>query len=150
MESKRSRASQATTALIAQSTSPISIRSSPILLSSSHQPPRLTTSSSSLLLDLLSDFEGRLSPWSSSHRARSHSSVVKNVTMSYELLPRSMETLRETHRSLICLDIVKKACSTLVAFLAEVSRKGIPSWSANSYGTVVNQLDPFNLDTLAP
>ena len=51
---------------------------------------------------------------------------------------------------MICLDIVKKACSTLVAFLAEVSRKGIPSWSANSYGTVVNQLDPFNLDTLAP
>lgn len=35
-----------------------------------------------------------------------------------------------THRSLICLDMVKKACSTLVAFLAEVSRKGIPSSSA--------------------
>lgn len=36
-------------------------------------------------------------------------------------------------RSLICLAIVKKACSTLDAFLAEVSRKGIPRLSANSY-----------------
>jgi hypothetical protein len=36
------------------------------------------------------------------------------------------------HRSLICLDMVKKACSTLVAFLAEVSRKGMPSSSANA------------------
>lgn len=38
----------------------------------------------------------------------------------------------EAHRSLICLAIVKNACSTLVAFLAEVSKKGIESWSANS------------------
>ena len=39
--------------------------------------------------------------------------------------PRS-ETERSrdlAHRSLICLAIVKKACSTLVAFFAEVSRK---------------------------
>lgn len=36
-------------------------------------------------------------------------------------------------RSLICRAIVKKACSTLDAFLAEVSRKGIPRLSANSY-----------------
>jgi hypothetical protein len=35
--------------------------------------------------------------------------------------------------SLICLAIVKKACSTLDAFLAEVSRKGMPRLSANSY-----------------
>lgn len=35
--------------------------------------------------------------------------------------------------TLICLAIVKNACSTLVAFFAEVSRKGIPRLSANSY-----------------
>lgn len=29
--------------------------------------------------------------------------------------------------------MVRKACSTFVAFFAEVSRKGIESWSANSY-----------------
>jgi len=29
--------------------------------------------------------------------------------------------------------MVKKACSTFVAFFAEVSRNGIESWSANSY-----------------
>lgn len=39
---------------------------------------------------------------------------------------------------MICLAIVKNACSTLVAFFADVSRKGIPSWSANSYNA------PFN------
>jgi hypothetical protein len=35
--------------------------------------------------------------------------------------------------------MVKKACSTLLAFLAEVSRKGIPRLSANSYrvGSVI-------------
>lgn len=38
-------------------------------------------------------------------------------------------------RSLICRAIVKNACSTFDAFLAEVSRKGIPRLSANSYGT---------------
>lgn len=38
-----------------------------------------------------------------------------------------------THLSLICLAIVKNACSTLVALFAEVSRKGMFSWSANSY-----------------
>jgi hypothetical protein len=35
--------------------------------------------------------------------------------------------------TLICRAIVKKACSTFVAFLAEVSRKGMPRPSANSY-----------------
>ena len=50
--------------------------------------------------------------------------------MSQELLQLGMEKL--THRSLICFAIVKNACSTFVAFLAEVSRKGMPSWSANS------------------
>ena len=35
-------------------------------------------------------------------------------------------------RSLICLAMVKNACSTLVALFAEVSRKGIPRLSANS------------------
>ena len=29
-----------------------------------------------------------------------------------------------------------KTCSTLVAFLAEVSRKGMPSWSAYSFAEV--------------
>lgn len=33
---------------------------------------------------------------------------------------------------MICLAMVKKACSTLVAFLAEVSKNGMLSWSANS------------------
>jgi hypothetical protein len=36
------------------------------------------------------------------------------------------------HLSLICFAIVKNACSTFVAFFADVSRKGILSWSANS------------------
>ena len=34
--------------------------------------------------------------------------------------------------SLICLAMVRKACSTLEAFFADVSRKGIPRLSANS------------------
>lgn len=38
----------------------------------------------------------------------------------------------QTYLSLICLAIVKNACSTLVAFFAEVSRKGMFNWSANS------------------
>ena len=38
-----------------------------------------------------------------------------------------------THLSLICLAIVKNACSTFVALFADVSRKGMFSWSANSY-----------------
>lgn len=36
-------------------------------------------------------------------------------------------------RSLIWRAMVKKACSTLLAFFAEVSRKGMPRLSANSY-----------------
>jgi hypothetical protein len=39
-------------------------------------------------------------------------------------------------RDLISEAMVRKACSTLVAFLALVSRKGMPSESANSYGAV--------------
>ena len=39
-------------------------------------------------------------------------------------------------RSLICLAMVRKACSTLLAFLAEVSRNGMPRLSANSYFVV--------------
>lgn len=42
------------------------------------------------------------------------------------------ESAQQTYRSLICLAIVKKACSTFVAFLADVSRKGMFNWSANS------------------
>ena len=37
-------------------------------------------------------------------------------------------------RTLICLAMVKKACSTLVAVFAEVSKNGIPRLSANSCG----------------
>lgn len=36
-------------------------------------------------------------------------------------------------RSLIWRAMVRKACSTLLAFLAEVSRKGMPRLSANSW-----------------
>ena len=39
----------------------------------------------------------------------------------------------QAYRSLICFAMVRKACSTFVEFFAEVSRKGIESWSANSY-----------------
>ena len=35
-------------------------------------------------------------------------------------------------RSLIWRAMVRKACSTLLAFFAEVSRKGMPRLSANS------------------
>lgn len=40
------------------------------------------------------------------------------------------------YRSLICLAMVKNACSTFVAFLADVSKKGIESWSAKSWERV--------------
>ena len=36
------------------------------------------------------------------------------------------------YRSLISLAIVRKACSTFIEFLAEVSRNGIPNCWANS------------------
>jgi hypothetical protein len=39
----------------------------------------------------------------------------------------------QAYRSLICFAMVRKTCSTFVEFFAEVSRKGIESWSANSY-----------------
>lgn len=50
-------------------------------------------------------------------------------------------------RSLICRAIVKKACSTLDAFLAEVSRKGIPRLSANSYSEEGKEDGPSQLRT---
>src|SRR5271156_6117801 len=40
---------------------------------------------------------------------------------------------RREEDTLICRAIVKKACSTFVAFLADVSRNGMPRPSANSY-----------------
>jgi hypothetical protein len=46
---------------------------------------------------------------------------------------------------LICFAMVKKACSTFVAFFAEVSRNGIESWSANSYIDNGNQYDKVRL-----
>ena len=39
--------------------------------------------------------------------------------------------------TLIWRAMVKKACSTFVAFLAEVSRNGIPRPSANSYPMII-------------
>lgn len=48
---------------------------------------------------------------------------------------REETALEVTHRSLICFAMVKKACSTLVAFLADVSRSETPIWSANSLAT---------------
>jgi hypothetical protein len=42
-----------------------------------------------------------------------------------EYQPKAVSIAFGAHRSLICLAIVKKACSTLVAFFAEVSRKGM-------------------------
>lgn len=57
-----------------------------------------------------------------------------------------------THRSLICLAIVKNACSTFVAFFADVSRKGMESWSANSYASCGQHLcypSNENISTLA-
>ena len=48
-------------------------------------------------------------------------------------------------RSLICLAIVKKACSTFEAFLAEVSRNGIPRLSANSCNDILGQRLLFSL-----
>lgn len=47
--------------------------------------------------------------------------------------PHSKLTLFSSYRSLICFAIVMNACSTLVAFFAEVSKKGIDSWLAKSY-----------------
>ena len=49
------------------------------------------------------------------------------------MLPRICDVIARTYRSLISFAIVKKACSTLREVLAEVSKKGIFSWSANSY-----------------
>lgn len=46
----------------------------------------------------------------------------------------------------MCLAIVKKACSTLVESLAEVSKKGILSCSANSY-TCVRKYDDEKRDS---
>jgi hypothetical protein len=53
--------------------------------------------------------------------------------------PPSVELDGGPTRFLISAAIVIKACSTLVAFLADVSRNGIPSWLAYSYGDWVSQ-----------
>lgn len=53
-------------------------------------------------------------------------------------------------RSLICRAIVKNACSTLVADLAEVSRKGIESPSANSLATVYSTTFLSDMSDLLP
>ncbi|KAH3688198.1 hypothetical protein WICPIJ_000840 [Wickerhamomyces pijperi] len=51
------------------------------------------------------------------------------------LLPAPLLALLET-LALICLAMVKKACSTLVEFKAEVSKNGISKASANSLATL--------------
>lgn len=47
-------------------------------------------------------------------------------------LKETFVSARQPYRSLICFAIVKNACSTFVAVFADVSRKGIFNWSANS------------------
>ena len=41
-------------------------------------------------------------------------------------------------RAFISAAIVTNACSTLAALFADVSRKGIPNWSANSFATAAS------------
>lgn len=53
-------------------------------------------------------------------------------------------------RFLISAAIVMKACSTLVAFLADVSRNGIPNWLAYSYLHaeiifILNSVEPIKM-----
>ena len=57
----------------------------------------------------------------------------------------SVTCIKEGEETLICRAIVKKACSTFVAFLADVSRNGIPRPSANSYPSVLNVWRDGNL-----
>ena len=64
-------------------------------------------------------FGGSWGCWSRSH------------TM-FRLSTIKRQDIRKSYRSLICFAIVKKACSTFVAFFADVSRKGMVNWSANS------------------
>lgn len=98
--------------------------------------------SSSRLLDVLTlaDLEVRLCASTGGHGGRAHSALIgktESVSLAFDWSTRRARCGRErrsrkTYRSLICLAIVKKACSTLVASLADVSRKGMPSESANS------------------
>ena len=55
-----------------------------------------------------------------------------NLTLFPSLAPAAEEDpilhqIKKPYLSLICLAMVKKACSTLVAFLADVSKKGMES-----------------------
>lgn len=52
----------------------------------------------------------------------------ETLTLAFVLLVAMLLPIR----SLIWRAMVRKACSTLLAFLADVSRKGIPRLSANS------------------
>lgn len=101
--------------------------------------------SSSGLLDALSrgNLEVGLASRSGGDRGRAHAASaeeqrLKGVSgqirtrMHPRSDKRSRETRDETDRSLICFAMVKKACSTLVASLADVSRNGIDSESAYS------------------
>jgi hypothetical protein len=84
---------------------------------------RLTAPSGRALLDIPagSDLDGRLVVGCGrAHAFLTPTSVLVTVVHSY------------IDCTLICLAIVKKACSTLVAFFAEVSKNGIPRLSANS------------------
>ena len=67
--------------------------------------------------------------------------------MSWMLTPvHAQKKVRQAHRSLICFAMVKKACSTFVAFFADVSRKGMESWSAKSW--IIDVSDAFKLDLI--
>jgi hypothetical protein len=58
------------------------------------------------------------------------------------LIPLVSHKHKKSYLFLISVAIKMKACSTFVAFLAEVSRKGMPRVSANSYITEPHQ--PLN------
>jgi len=51
----------------------------------------------------------------------------------FPFVPNMLRLRQGNWDTLICRAMVKKACSTFVAFLADVSRNGMPRPSANSY-----------------
>lgn len=97
------------------------------------KPARLAARSSRLLVDggTLAELDGRFASGGLSRRSANSR---KRKSVSYPTADTS--ACWSTHRSLICLAMVKKACSTFVAFFAEVSSIETPIWSANSFATL--------------
>ena len=62
-------------------------------------------------------------------------STVLSQRIIMNALGSKREMMEATHRFFISAAIVMNACSTLVEFLALVSKKGIPISSANAFGT---------------